>query len=187
MKTGDLLYTIGEKVSYKKLSYGIRFYIRSASRSDTLLLQQMQRKSLWTLGAAILFSIPLLFIHLPYLRWPWFITSLLIWLYWAAHHQTYLLKRYGIETISIYKGRISYRRYLRHPLCSLQVKSYRCPAPVDVTTDNSTPVRPNAVITGSKVITSYIRFVRSSKSSRMLVHPLLKEQDEFKKIMEEYF
>lgn len=186
MKAQELVYTIGEKVSYREWNDGIRFYIRSSSRSDTALLKKIGYKALWATAAALAFSIPLFFLHTPYLRWPWLITSLLIWTFAGAACYSYILKKHGMETISIYKGRISYRHLINHPLLSMQLRRNHYALPVIIHANTSADILPNALFPGRKIITSYARLTRSRQTTSLLFHPSLTEQEEMKKRMEDH-
>lgn len=183
MRKDYLLHIIGEKASYRDIDHGIKFYIRSSSRSDQALLRKLNRRSYFILALATGISAPLFFPIDPVLKWSVFLFDGLIWSFWIHSRFIYLLKKYGIETLSVRKNKVSYRHYLNHPLVAVQLTKSVKELPLQITTDTNSNPRHNSLFPEKKVVTSYLKLFSHKDSCYLVFHPVLREKEELKNIL----
>jgi|GEM_PF-5893172 len=185
MQTDSLLHIIGEKASYRIFDGGIKFYIRSSSRSDQQLLKKLRNRSGIILTIAVISCAPLFFAINPMLKWSVFLFAGLLWSVWVHSYFIYLLKKYGVETLAIRKNQISYRKYLNHRLMAVQLSHAVKELPVGISTEADI-VRYNSLFPEKRIITSYLKLISHGKNSYLVFNPILKEKDEVKNILHNY-
>lgn len=185
MKEKEYLHVIGEKISYRRLNDGIKFYVRASSRSDQFLLHKLRKKHSAFLLITLAGITPVFFPLDPLLKWSFVLLALFPAGILIHFLSTYYLKKYGIETLTLKKNNVSYKHYINLPAVSVVLSQQDYTDQLVVRKENFPDMKVNMLISHHKIITSYVKLVKSKKEVHLLFHPELKEQDELIAKLEE--
>lgn len=95
------LHVLSDKISYRNLKYGIKFYFHYYSRADRNMLIRLQHVLIFV-GISMLLFVPVYWFAYKSSFLPLIIGFNVVWLAWLIQTGwSYLLKRYGMETLML--------------------------------------------------------------------------------------
>lgn len=178
MSQRGLLHVIGEKISYRQRdNESVTFFIRSSSRSDQRRINHLQFKCIFIFIVCLILTIPFYFNIEPIVKWMIFLFFLIPFGWLIQNIIILLLKKYGIETLTLLKNEFKYKRYINHPFVAIVIEKSHEKHPLCIVNDKLI-MKSNSIFSSNKIITSFLNIRKKGKQSYLTFHPELKEREE---------